>query len=480
MDTGDLIARELKLGRDRLLPEFTYLDQRGIGLWDSSDMSIVKPALWALDELEAGPEGFGARPPPNEDGTPNETLHDQFIRLRQFLSLQESRTAGETILIIFPDGTGPALLSCMIAGIPFHKVHVLDMVPGELRLDVTPENIKALYDQRKDDPEYWAIIEDGKQKLNTLRQKQKDGTLQEWISLKDFKAEQEREELERQLQEKKLADEARAVERKKQEEARAKSVAEAKQKAEEERRRLAEEKKQKERQKQQELPAAAASRKDSDVSISQSGGDKTISFGALEGAAGLAALGFGALAIGFFANDTSPSSVNLPAAISTGNNTTTSKMDLDAEEFADGDDGIIASLAAPVDLNPSASMDEDAPNDGLQTLMTDEKDETRDFVRKMEMAEQNLKNALTEAAEVKTQRRKSQDSAYADPYIPDYDDDGANDWLRVLTEIRDEDEEDAIMMDFPFAQPEELVPVNGDKGRNGDALGPTNSTWKDI
>jgi hypothetical protein len=31
MDTGDQIARELRLGRDRLLPEFTYLDPRGIG-----------------------------------------------------------------------------------------------------------------------------------------------------------------------------------------------------------------------------------------------------------------------------------------------------------------------------------------------------------------------------------------------------------------------------------------------------------------
>jgi hypothetical protein len=91
MDTGDYLARCLNLGRDRLLPEFTYLDQRGIGLWDSSAESIVRPAVWALDEMEGGMEGFGGRPPAKDDGTPNETLHDQFIRLRQFLSLQESR-----------------------------------------------------------------------------------------------------------------------------------------------------------------------------------------------------------------------------------------------------------------------------------------------------------------------------------------------------------------------------------------------------
>ena len=94
MDTGDLIARKLRLGREKLLPEFTYLDQRGVGLWDSGDESLVKPAIWALDSMEGGREGKGGRPPANEDGTPNETLGDQFIRLRQFLSLQESRTSG--------------------------------------------------------------------------------------------------------------------------------------------------------------------------------------------------------------------------------------------------------------------------------------------------------------------------------------------------------------------------------------------------
>ena len=148
MDTGDLIARELKLGRDRLLPEFTYLDQRGIGLWDSNEEELIRPAIWAMDKLEADKEGFGGKPPANTDGTPNDSLHDQFTRLRQFLSLQETRTAGETILVIFPDGTGPALLSCMIAGIPFSEVHALEFQPGEIRTDITVASVKELYEAR--------------------------------------------------------------------------------------------------------------------------------------------------------------------------------------------------------------------------------------------------------------------------------------------------------------------------------------------
>jgi hypothetical protein len=40
-----------------------------------------------MDKLEPGSGGTGARPPPNEDDTPNETLlADQSVRLRQLMS----------------------------------------------------------------------------------------------------------------------------------------------------------------------------------------------------------------------------------------------------------------------------------------------------------------------------------------------------------------------------------------------------------
>jgi hypothetical protein len=196
MDTGDIIANELRLGRDRLLPEFTYLDPRGIGLWDSGDASLIRPAVWAMDKMEAGKEGFGGRPPANEDGTPNETLADQFVRLRQFLSLQEARTSGENILIIFPDSTGPALLSAMIAGVPLSDVHCLEFAPGEVRLDVSRESVLELYKQKKEDPDYLQVLDEGKEKLALLRQSS-DKT---FVSLKDIKAEQERIDLEEAFQ----------------------------------------------------------------------------------------------------------------------------------------------------------------------------------------------------------------------------------------------------------------------------------------
>jgi hypothetical protein len=86
LDTAQIVGDTLDLGRDRIVPEFTFLDPRGIGQWDMYRYSTTLPAVWALDEMEAGTEGRGARPPANQDSTPNETLADQAVRLRQLMS----------------------------------------------------------------------------------------------------------------------------------------------------------------------------------------------------------------------------------------------------------------------------------------------------------------------------------------------------------------------------------------------------------
>lgn len=43
--------------------------------------SETRPAVWAMDAAEAGPNGDGGRPPANEDGTPVgiDMLFDVFV-----------------------------------------------------------------------------------------------------------------------------------------------------------------------------------------------------------------------------------------------------------------------------------------------------------------------------------------------------------------------------------------------------------------
>ncbi len=143
--------------------------------------------MWALDVDEAGPSGKGGRPPPNEDGTPSETLSDQVVRLTNLMSVLETLYSGDDILLIFPDGTGPALLSCLIAGLPLNRVHELNFQSGEIRqIDYNSVNAMA---SRKITPYYQDTIERGRQELVNLR-KNPDAIR----NVKDLQFEQELEE----------------------------------------------------------------------------------------------------------------------------------------------------------------------------------------------------------------------------------------------------------------------------------------------
>jgi hypothetical protein len=145
------------------------MDQRSVGLWDGKSLNSTEAAVWAMDTDEGGDEGRGGKPPPNEDGTPNETLFEQVTRLRQLMSILETQYSGDDILLIFPDGTSPALLSCLISGIPLKEVHALNFLPGELRAGVNMKNTRQLLKERVSSPEYLATLARGRDELKTLR-----------------------------------------------------------------------------------------------------------------------------------------------------------------------------------------------------------------------------------------------------------------------------------------------------------------------
>lgn len=203
VDTAMVIRDELKVGQNRLVPEFTFMDPRAIGKWDMMSMAETFPAVVALDELEAGKDGRGARPPPNTDGTPQDTLADQAIRLRQVMSILETQFSGDNIVLVFPDGSSPALLSAMIAGIPYNKAHVLEFAPGEIRLDVTMAPTLKLYETKlkENAQQYKALVEEGKAELNRLRSMNDE----DLISKKDVLIEQERVEIEEEYRRKENA-----------------------------------------------------------------------------------------------------------------------------------------------------------------------------------------------------------------------------------------------------------------------------------
>lgn len=177
IDTANILAAEMHIGRDRLVPEYTFMDPRGVGKWDRRSISVVESALFAMDSMAAGDNGETARPPPHDDGTSNETLADQVTRLRELISLCESHCSGETILLIFADGTSPALLTSLITGFPLNRVHEIEYKSGEVRLNINkdtpiPQSIQT-------SKEYIDRISEGQVNLQLLQNEEKKLALDE-------------------------------------------------------------------------------------------------------------------------------------------------------------------------------------------------------------------------------------------------------------------------------------------------------------
>ncbi len=85
------------------------------------------------------------------------------------MSILETQFSGDTILLIFGDGTSPALLMSLIAGLPLNRVHELDFKPGEIRYDVTKSSVlESVPDQIS--PRYVAKVSRGKETLKELRE----------------------------------------------------------------------------------------------------------------------------------------------------------------------------------------------------------------------------------------------------------------------------------------------------------------------
>ena len=58
-----------RLGRSRIVPEYSFLDPRGLGAYEGQDAASSLEAVYAADR-----ESYLTRPPRTYDGTPNESV----------------------------------------------------------------------------------------------------------------------------------------------------------------------------------------------------------------------------------------------------------------------------------------------------------------------------------------------------------------------------------------------------------------------
>jgi hypothetical protein len=115
----------------------------------------------------------------------------------------ETLYSGDSVLLIFPDGTGPALLSCLIGGVPLNRVHEFNYQPGEVRFNVDYTSVNAMAAQQTSQS-YSDIVQRGRDQLQYLRDHPNEKR-----NIKDLKYDEERLEEERLESEKKKRAEAK-------------------------------------------------------------------------------------------------------------------------------------------------------------------------------------------------------------------------------------------------------------------------------
>lgn len=126
--TGEVIAAISGIGRSRLIPEYSFLDLRGLGALDGKP---VATAYQLLHEGDAFDPNY--KPPPNYDGTPNESVADVLARARQLLSITETQYSGEDVVIISPDSDNLSILQAAVLGVDLRQHTRFAFSPGEVR-----------------------------------------------------------------------------------------------------------------------------------------------------------------------------------------------------------------------------------------------------------------------------------------------------------------------------------------------------------
>ncbi|KAI7842607.1 hypothetical protein COHA_003711 [Chlorella ohadii] len=126
--TAEVLAELHGVGRNRVVPEFSFLDARGVGELERLPLSEVAAALEAGDSLAPT-----WRPAPNVDGTVHESSADVLVRVRQLLSLLETQYNGDTVVIVSPDSDNLSVLQAAVLGVDLRSHHSYAFAPGEAR-----------------------------------------------------------------------------------------------------------------------------------------------------------------------------------------------------------------------------------------------------------------------------------------------------------------------------------------------------------
>ncbi|KMT10573.1 hypothetical protein BVRB_5g116950 [Beta vulgaris subsp. vulgaris] len=135
---AEIIASVNKLDRSHIVPEYSFLDARGLGAYEGKALESVSEVcinvpytrlkVYASDSVSPN-----IKPPPIDDGTPNESVGDVFVRVTQLMSILETQYSGDTVIVVSPDSDNLTVLQAGLTGLDLRRHSDLSFSPGEVR-----------------------------------------------------------------------------------------------------------------------------------------------------------------------------------------------------------------------------------------------------------------------------------------------------------------------------------------------------------
>lgn len=131
---AEIIAAVNGVTRSYIVPEYSFLDARGLGAFEGKKLEAVSK-VYAGDSISSN-----MKPPPIDDGTPNESVADVFVRVTQLMSILETQYSEDTVVIVSPDSDNLTVLQAGLIGLDLRRHSELSFGPGEVRF-VEPSSI---------------------------------------------------------------------------------------------------------------------------------------------------------------------------------------------------------------------------------------------------------------------------------------------------------------------------------------------------
>ncbi|KAL4205032.1 hypothetical protein AMTRI_Chr01g112740 [Amborella trichopoda] len=133
---AEIIASVNEVNRSHIVPEYSFLDARAFGAYEGRKLESLNE-VYESDRISPR-----VRPPPVDNGTPNESVEDVFVRVTQLMSIIETQYSGDNIIIVSPDSDNLTVLQAGLIGLDLRRHRDLSFGPGEVRY-VDPASVPA-------------------------------------------------------------------------------------------------------------------------------------------------------------------------------------------------------------------------------------------------------------------------------------------------------------------------------------------------